>query len=66
MEWLPVETAPTDRTEILIYSQGNGVAKAAYWGENKWEVQTYTTCCCDYYNDVTHWMPLPEPPKEST
>ena len=69
MEWQPIETAPTD-CGILVYDAEYGVAKAKffdkrYTGATSWEVQTYTTCCMDYYNNVTHWMPLPEPPKES-
>ena len=28
-----------------------------YWPSNKWVKD-------EYYSNVTHWMPLPEPPKE--
>ena len=61
-EWQPIETAPVDETEILVYSEFYGVAKAKRWKGLVYEAVTYTTCCRDYYDDVTHWMPLPEPP----
>ena len=64
-EWQPIESAPSDETEILVYSEYYGVAKAIRWIRWRgltYEVVTHTTCCRDYYDDVTHWMPLPEPP----
>lgn len=67
--WIPVEERlPEDRSDVLV---------VAYWHE-KWGV--YMGWCAPTYkkwyvhigigdrNDVsvTHWMPLPEPPKEET
>lgn len=51
-QWIPVtERLPDNGVEVLIYSQKAGA-------------------CADYFcdevfgwPDVTHWMPLPEPPK---
>lgn len=61
--WLPIETAPKDRS-ILIYT-GAGIVEAIW--DRRWEqlpcYATYDGCggvaleC-----QPTHWMPLPVPP----
>ena len=63
MGWQPIETAPKNNTEVLVYSKEFGVAKAVRFDEGSYEVVTEQTCCRDYYKDVTHWMQLPEPPE---
>ena len=51
-EWIPVtERLPDVGIEVLIYSEDDGVCVDYYGGDS-----------FGYY-DVTHWMPLPEPPK---
>lgn len=63
--WQPIETAPKDGTSILVavYEESGD-----YWGEdivawnptNGWDSAGY-----DWdHSQITHWMPLPEPPKE--
>lgn len=71
MNWQPIETAPKlsfylDKwTDALVYSKSFGVRQGAvctmpddtHWGR------------ADGYSgdwDITHWMPLPEAPKETT
>ncbi len=49
MEWKPISTAPKDEF-ILIYSKGFGPTVG--FGGNWEEV------------GLTHWMPLPDPPKD--
>lgn len=50
--WIPVEERlPDVGIEVLIYSEDDGVCVDYYGGDS-----------FGYY-DVTHWMPLPEPPK---
>lgn len=47
--WQPIETAPKDRvTEVLMYDPGLGMA---VWPSSS-----------SPWPNVTHWMPLPEPP----
>jgi hypothetical protein len=60
-DWQPIETAPRDGTAILGYcDQGPVVIRNSY---GSWIVEN-----SHGYNedgevyDVTHWMPLPEPP----
>ena len=52
--WIPVEERlPDIGIEVLVYSEDDGVCVDYYGGDS-----------FGYY-DVTHWMPLPEPPKEA-
>ena len=62
-DWQPIETAPKD-SEILVWD-----------GKDIWLVETefgmypkHNGCgCCSssVHYEATHWMPLPEPPKET-
>lgn len=62
-EWQPIETAPKDGTEIIVATKSttSGVALVI------WEPGVPFPCFMDEegdsYEDATHWMPLPEPPK---
>lgn len=63
MEWKPIETAPKDGTHILGCPENRkNLAVEVSWNAHKrmWEN--------DYATGggwmLTHWMPLPEPPKE--
>jgi hypothetical protein len=67
----PIDTAPRDGTEILVYFQGIG------WKSVTWEVGDYgygSWCVDDGKNGPfalrmystggdTHWLPLPEEPE---
>lgn len=60
--WISVEERlPEDDGHVLIYSLGGGVAEGIYskiykkWVQYRWSV---------FEPEVTHWMPLPMPPKE--
>lgn len=75
-EWQPIETAPKDGTEILIFTT-RGIAHVGWSkycgaylesGESSggWDVCWNNS---DGWNDpefpdATHWMPLPAPPAE--
>ena len=67
-EWKPIETAPTDGTEIL------GWLKEGKWAVVSFKVTNYYCAWNREYRDSkawwkdnvtctpTHWMPLPKPP----
>lgn len=76
-KWNPIETAPKDGTKILGYGlceytwqsieESEKIIFIAYYNSN-WGKEWYF----DIDNEdgtpiahLTHWMPLPDPPKET-
>ena len=76
MQWQPIETAPKDGTEVLLY-QPRGAFKPWKGRIRDWAVNI------GYWHQPgnpehpgywmgnrqmrpTHWMPLPEPPREAS
>lgn len=63
--WQPIESAPKDGTEILLYCPTSEVFVGIYcagWGRG-WAPR--------FYDDTpdfipTHWMPLPDPPSAAS
>jgi hypothetical protein len=64
MKWQPIETAPTDNElKFVLVAYANGSVSVATWDadEKEWDDKVYRR---DYAGPaITHWMPLPEPPK---
>lgn len=77
-EWKPISSAPKDGTHILVtdnryfgFGYINGVAAhwsaVVHWWSNPGEEGWYLSSGnCDDQMDVTHWMPLPDPPHTET
>ena len=67
-EWQPIETAPKDLEleesfgpRILGWALGYNV-QICEWDDEK---EAFVSESALYYSiPITHWMPLPEPPKE--
>lgn len=64
LRWIPVtERLPEPWKDVLVYSRYDFCETAVYIGvPGKWRV-TWNHGMLDV-DSVTHWMPLPEPPKE--
>jgi hypothetical protein len=56
MEWQPIETAPKNGV-ILVWDE-NETWEIAYYHRGKWRYGPK-----GYSFNPTHWMPLPDPPK---
>jgi hypothetical protein len=58
-EWISVkDRLPDDCQKVLIYTQANKIAHEMY-------VHFYDSRAnSPIWNIVTHWMPLPPPPKQ--
>lgn len=50
---------------VLTYESRRGIIGVGYFGALGREVGWWNHCGCPA-NHITHWMPLPEPPKEES
>lgn len=64
-EWLPIETAPKDGTQVLLYHRRYGTIRGAWRNTG----DEYGECWAGTYMmpglteiQPTHWQPLPQPP----
>lgn len=74
MQWQTIDSAPKDGATILGWSEYMDEPCTVRWRNNEWEsswdgweVVEYMSDFGTEYRDpgpVTHWMPLPEPPKD--
>ena len=64
MSWQPIETAPKDGTVIDLWADGQRLPNCK-WRYGGWsqEYAEHPSAHFDIYDEPTHWMPLPEPPK---
>lgn len=68
-KWQPIETAPRDGTEVVVYCPGqrHPVFTASYIYGWSCSVEGRYSPMDDFFGDEdkkpTHWMPLPEPPQ---
>ncbi len=75
MEWISVkERLPSDHCIVKIKNKNGLECEAYYWKDGANWLQFYCSPTLissfqerktkDFLFDVTHWMPLPNPPKE--
>ncbi len=67
--WIPVtEQLPEKMQYVLVRYKNNDMAVASWFGGDEdirfWRVMTDEGWCADCDTEPTHWMPMPEPPKE--
>ena len=78
-EWQPIETAPKDQTEVLVWVRGEIIPLVMAFFSREYYAREYGDA--EYMEDgwrlsygypghlpestwePTHWMPLPEPPR---
>src|SRR5574337_1137497 len=66
MEWRPIETIPP-YTEVLVYFRGLGITQATYHDmSDTWSLGALPSFggYLSPWAEPTHWMPLPERPKD--
>lgn len=59
-EWISVDERLPETRETILYFNGEWVDACYFDGDNFMTLDTYESSIVD---NVTHWMPLPEPPK---
>ena len=65
LEWLDIETAPKDGTNILITNKANDTF-VCHYREGFWYSDFYDGYDYGYlFSEPTHWRPLPKPPEEN-
>lgn len=69
MDWQPIETAPKDGTGFLgWWPHWTAFPVRIWWQNNQWYMaEDHPATWHDGMprgHGPTHWMPLPEPPKE--
>lgn len=72
-EWQPIETAPKDGTDILVYQTDVSEPSMTVCAfDEDWSNDGWWTCCDGKNADIplrgpepTHWQPLPSPPKDT-
>ena len=63
--WIPVsDRLPDDRTSILVYHNISGLTDEAWFYKHIRHPLHEYDIDDQYWSDVTHWMPLPEPPEQ--
>lgn len=68
-EWLPENDYGKhwkDRQHYLVLLKPSGLMRVAKFGykEHNWWIDSHDSVLdSKFYTEVTHWMPLPEPPK---
>jgi len=65
MNWIPVKNRlPDNGIEVLIFCPTYGVVAAEKLWKQGWKPNHWSTAYDSRLemNEVTHWMPLPEPP----
>jgi len=68
-EWKPIETAPKDDRYILLYIAKSNSRDTQHRARKMhvgfWNVKrNHWGCGNDRFFPVTHWMPLPTPPRK--
>ena len=57
-KWIPVtERLPEQYSSVIVWTSERELGEAQFDGKK------FEWCADEAFADVTHWMPLPEPPK---
>jgi hypothetical protein len=69
MNWQPIDTAPIDRTDVLLWTPSGQLVGYTY-DRRKWYASgvkaSHEDCDVELYEQPTHWMPQPPDPDGET
>lgn len=64
-KWIPVtERLPGMGEVVLVYGKRGGIYTAEHNRNGRWPGSFWKLNSKSHYCEPTHWMPLPEPPKD--
>ncbi len=65
MEWISANTPPKKSNDVIVVTKDGTIFMAQFLRDDGWRFY-FSDVGLDKskYRVVTHWMPLPEPPKE--
>ena len=67
MEWISIEDSlPEKGRDVLVYSRSWGIVRDRYDMTLPNGTVIFNGTRQEYREDVTHWMPLPDPPVGSS
>lgn len=59
-EWQPIESAPKDGTHVLVTDADYpAITTVAAYVHGQWKF-------CTNHGQISHWQPLPPPPRSET
>ena len=65
MKWQPIETAPKDGTEIVLWARGGYAISGVVWSDGRWREWTYFGLeAIEEETQPTHWLKIVPPSKE--
>ena len=62
MEWIDARKQLPDKDPLWCLVFADGAINCAAWNHGRWEDWTNASDYNVRLSDVTHWMPLPDPP----
>ena len=62
--WISVEERLPEKTITACLVYADGRTQVADWTHDKWGEDWWFYVDGEYDPEITHWMPMPEPPKE--
>ena len=63
-KWISVEERLPEKTITACLVYADGRTQVADWTHDKWGEDWWFYVDGEYDPEITHWMPMPEPPKE--
>lgn len=64
-KWVSVKERLPEKTITACLVYADGYTRVADWTHDKWGEDFWFYVDGEYDPEVTHWMPLPEPPNEN-
>jgi hypothetical protein len=65
MEWISIQDTQPNSDGTFLVTDGKNVTMAEWYVKGGWSLSREDKAVGFFPNSITHWMPLPAPPKTS-